>query len=172
VFRIRLRRGARAEPLEAGSNDGENQRELSQYCRHVPVPTLRALLGRAYHIRSVIGAKKRKPCRFHGIAKRAQGGAIRISALRSNGRLTISVYNDGPKLRENWDKSSPGIGLSNVRTRLQRIQLHRHILALTRVELHPAPAHQAAWEAPRRLWAARHKPVRFLFPVGRPHSSR
>jgi two-component sensor histidine kinase len=55
----------------------------------------------------------------HGIAKRAQGGAIRISALRSNGRLTIFVYNDGPKLRENWDKSSPGIGLSNVRTRLQ-----------------------------------------------------
>src|SRR6266576_6191071 len=30
----------------------------------------------------------------HGIAKRVQGGAIRISAFRSNGRITLSVYND------------------------------------------------------------------------------
>src|SRR6202035_5522426 len=34
----------------------------------------------------------------HGIAKRVQGGAIRIAASRSNGRLTISVYYDGPSL--------------------------------------------------------------------------
>ncbi len=55
----------------------------------------------------------------HGIAKRAQGGAIRVSAFRSNGRLTLSVYNDGPKLPEDWDKAGSGIGISNVRTRLQ-----------------------------------------------------
>jgi len=55
----------------------------------------------------------------HGIAKRAQGGAIRISAFRSNGRLTLSVYNDGPKLSADWDKAGSGIGISNVRTRLQ-----------------------------------------------------
>ena len=34
----------------------------------------------------------------HGIAKRAQGGEIRIAASRSNGILTLSVYNDGPGL--------------------------------------------------------------------------
>jgi two-component system, LytTR family, sensor kinase len=52
----------------------------------------------------------------HGIAKRVQGGAIRIAAVRSNGRLTLSVYNDGPSLPAEWQK---GIGISNVRTRLQ-----------------------------------------------------
>jgi hypothetical protein len=55
----------------------------------------------------------------HGIAKRVQGGSIRISAFRTNGRLTLSVYNDGPKLREGWDKTRSGIGISNVQTRLQ-----------------------------------------------------
>jgi signal transduction histidine kinase len=55
----------------------------------------------------------------HGIAKRAQGGAIRITAFRSNGMLTVSVYNDGPKLAEDWEKTRSGIGVSNVRTRLQ-----------------------------------------------------
>src|SRR5215475_11031651 len=32
----------------------------------------------------------------HGIAKRAQAGLVRIAAFRSNGMLTLSVYNDGP----------------------------------------------------------------------------
>src|SRR5450631_175353 len=55
----------------------------------------------------------------HGVAKRVQGGAIRISAFRSNGVLTLSVYNDGPKLPVDWDKKGSGIGISNVRTRLR-----------------------------------------------------
>jgi two-component system, LytTR family, sensor kinase len=55
----------------------------------------------------------------HGIAKRVHGGAIRISAFRSNGRLTLTVYNDGPKLPPEWEKTNSGIGISNVRTRLQ-----------------------------------------------------
>jgi two-component system, LytTR family, sensor kinase len=32
----------------------------------------------------------------HGIAKRLQGGEIRVSAARSNGMLKLTVYNDGP----------------------------------------------------------------------------
>src|SRR5215469_3300863 len=56
----------------------------------------------------------------HGIAKRAQGGAIRILASRSNGRLILSVYNDGPGLPENGTVRS-GIGLANMRTRLQSL---------------------------------------------------
>jgi sensor histidine kinase YesM len=34
----------------------------------------------------------------HGISHRAQGGAIRISAARTNGMLILRVYNDGPSL--------------------------------------------------------------------------
>ena len=55
----------------------------------------------------------------HGISQRAQGGALRISALRSNGMLTLSVYNDGPALPSSREKTAGGIGLSNLRTRLQ-----------------------------------------------------
>ena len=57
----------------------------------------------------------------HGIAKRAQGGLIRITAARSNGMLTLSVYNDGPKLPADWDETGSGIGISNARTRLQSL---------------------------------------------------
>lgn len=54
----------------------------------------------------------------HGIAKRAQGGTIRISACRSGGMLNLTVYNDGPKHRPG---PTSGIGISNVRNRLQRL---------------------------------------------------
>ncbi len=57
----------------------------------------------------------------HGIAKRIQGGTIRIFAVRSNGRLTLNVYNDGPSLPAAWEKTHSGIGISNVRTRLQSL---------------------------------------------------
>jgi two-component system LytT family sensor kinase len=55
----------------------------------------------------------------HGIAKRAQGGTIRITASRGNGMLNLSVYNDGPGLPEEWPNTHSGIGISNLRTRLQ-----------------------------------------------------
>jgi len=57
----------------------------------------------------------------HGIAKRAQGGSIRISASRCDGTLTLSVCNDGPSLPVDWEMTRPGIGISNVRTRLQSL---------------------------------------------------
>src|SRR5882762_2455944 len=56
----------------------------------------------------------------HGIAKRAQGGSIRIGASRTNGTLTLSVRNDGPSLPADWEIGS-GIGIANVRTRLQSL---------------------------------------------------
>lgn len=55
----------------------------------------------------------------HGISKRAQGGLVRISASRTNGTLTLSVYNDGPLLQSTATSAPSGIGLTNVRTRLQ-----------------------------------------------------
>jgi two-component system LytT family sensor kinase len=45
--------------------------------------------------------------------------AIRIAGFRSNGMLTISVYNDGPSLPTGWETTTSGIGISNVRARLQ-----------------------------------------------------
>jgi LytS/YehU family sensor histidine kinase len=55
----------------------------------------------------------------HGIAKRAQGGTVRIAASRLNGHLVLSVYNDGPQLAADWKNSGSGVGLSNLVTRLR-----------------------------------------------------
>ena len=57
----------------------------------------------------------------HGIAKRALGGVIRITARRSDGMLTMKVYNDGPSLPPESDDPHLGVGLSNTRARLQRL---------------------------------------------------
>ena len=57
----------------------------------------------------------------HGIDRRAQGGVIRITGSRSNGNLTLNVYNDGPKLLAGWEMSRTGVGLSNLRTRLKSL---------------------------------------------------
>ena len=48
-----------------------------------------------------------------------EGGAIRVAGSRSNGRLSLSVYNDGPCLPADWEATRAGIGLSNLRARLQ-----------------------------------------------------
>ena len=55
----------------------------------------------------------------HGIAKRAQGGKIHIAAFRSDGSLTLRVYNDGPGLPANSETMQSGIGIANMRTRLR-----------------------------------------------------
>jgi two-component system, LytTR family, sensor kinase len=57
----------------------------------------------------------------HGIAKRVQGGELRIRAARSNGTLKLSVYNDGPALSSDCSACDAGVGLANVRTRLQSL---------------------------------------------------
>jgi two-component system, LytTR family, sensor kinase len=55
----------------------------------------------------------------HGIAKRAQGGEVRVAASRSDGMLHLTVYNDGPLLDRAGRAVKDGIGLSNLRTRLK-----------------------------------------------------
>jgi two-component system, LytTR family, sensor kinase len=57
----------------------------------------------------------------HGIAKQVQGGAIRLAAVRSNGTLTLRIYNDGPSLPSGWEQDKTGIGIPNVRTRLESL---------------------------------------------------
>jgi sensor histidine kinase YesM len=53
----------------------------------------------------------------HGIAKRVQGGLLKVEAARLNDKLTLSVYNDGPPL-EDKPGAKVGIGLANLRSRL------------------------------------------------------
>jgi len=55
----------------------------------------------------------------HGIAKRVRGGGIHIAAARSNGTLTLCVYNEGPSLPADWERTASGVGVRNVRTRLR-----------------------------------------------------
>jgi two-component system LytT family sensor kinase len=70
----------------------------------------------------------------HGIGKRAQGGAIRIAACRRNGMLTLSVYNDGPGLPPDWESGRSGIGISNLRTRLESLYRNAFELSMTNQE--------------------------------------
>lgn len=55
----------------------------------------------------------------HGIAKRKEGGSVRISASKRDNQLHISVSNDGPALAHDWETASIGVGVSNVRARLK-----------------------------------------------------
>jgi two-component system, LytTR family, sensor kinase len=55
----------------------------------------------------------------HGIAKRLAGGRVRVSGTCLEGNLCLRVYNDGPSLSENWHAAQTGVGIRNLRTRLQ-----------------------------------------------------
>jgi sensor histidine kinase YesM len=57
----------------------------------------------------------------HGIAKRAQGGRIRIAAFRSDQILMLNVYNDGPKLTPENETLQAGTGIFNLHTRLRSL---------------------------------------------------
>jgi len=56
----------------------------------------------------------------HGIAKRTQGGTIRIAASFDHDRISLMVSNDGPPLLPS-EPSGFGIGNTNVRTRLKSL---------------------------------------------------
>jgi two-component system, LytTR family, sensor kinase len=55
----------------------------------------------------------------HGVAKHVRGGAIRVSGGRRDNGLYLSVYNDGSDAPEQWQIQGTGVGLANLRTRLQ-----------------------------------------------------
>jgi two-component system LytT family sensor kinase len=68
----------------------------------------------------------------HGVAKRVSGGTIRVAGERRNGSLYLSVYNDGPSFPEEWQTNSTGVGLANLRTRLQILHGDSAELRMTR----------------------------------------
>ena len=55
----------------------------------------------------------------HGIAKRVAGGVVRISGANEGGRLRLRVYNDGPGVPIDLQATRTGVGIGNLRTRLQ-----------------------------------------------------
>lgn len=63
----------------------------------------------------------------HGIAARPEGGSIAIRASRDEGRLHISVSDDGVGTREEHPRER--IGLANTRARLQRLYGDAHQLS-------------------------------------------
>jgi LytS/YehU family sensor histidine kinase len=67
----------------------------------------------------------------HGIAKRAKGGALRVSAARDGETLTLSVFNEGPALAASGQQ---GVCLSNTRLRLQALYGAAQSLLLHDVE--------------------------------------
>jgi len=63
----------------------------------------------------------------HGVAHRASGGRVEISARRENGRITLSVRDDGPGLVPG---ARQGVGISNTRARLEHLYGDAQSLAL------------------------------------------
>lgn len=57
----------------------------------------------------------------HGIAKRKDGGSVRIAARSQDNQLCISVSNDGPSFEPGWETRSTGVGVANVRARLRAL---------------------------------------------------
>jgi two-component system sensor histidine kinase AlgZ len=70
----------------------------------------------------------------HGIAKRVAGGSVRVAGVCHNGSLCLSVYNDGPTLTTDWQATHKGVGIGNLRTRLQILHGNQSELQLRRVD--------------------------------------
>jgi two-component system, LytTR family, sensor kinase len=63
----------------------------------------------------------------HGIAPRAESGLVEIQATRENGRMRLSVRDDGPGLGTNApEQLMKGIGLSNTQARLEQLYGDQH----------------------------------------------
>jgi signal transduction histidine kinase len=68
----------------------------------------------------------------HGIAPRASGGTVEIKIYRSKEQLVLSVKDNGVGLEPNAQPfSQNGIGLRNVKARLQHLYGNSHRLNLT-----------------------------------------
>jgi two-component system, LytTR family, sensor kinase len=54
----------------------------------------------------------------HGVSRRVEPAIVDVRAALADGRLRVSVYNDGPLLDEAWSPDAFGFGLRNVHERL------------------------------------------------------
>ena len=69
----------------------------------------------------------------HGIAPKVDGGRILITAKRAGNRVRIEVSDDGVGLEQSA-RAGHGVGLSNVRKRLEQMYPGRHVFQLDRGE--------------------------------------
>ena len=77
----------------------------------------------------------------HGVARSSSSGLVRITARRANGWLELSVEDDGPGLPAGWrPEAGGGIGLRNVRSRVEQLYGGRQEFALQNVEPRGAAA--------------------------------
>ena len=70
----------------------------------------------------------------HGISKRVVGGTVRVAGTCQNGNLCLSVYNDGPSLFTDLQETHTGVGIGNLRTRLQILHGNDSGLQLRRAD--------------------------------------
>lgn len=71
----------------------------------------------------------------HGISKRIAGGTVRILGARQGSHLCLSIYNDGPGLPPDGETAAEGgVGLRNLRTRLQILHGDESGLQLRRAQ--------------------------------------
>jgi two-component system, LytTR family, sensor kinase len=70
----------------------------------------------------------------HGIAKRVAGGTVRVAGACHDGNLCLSIYNDGPMLLTDWQATHTGVGIGNLRTRLQILHGNESVLQLKRAD--------------------------------------
>ena len=70
----------------------------------------------------------------HGVSKRVAGGEIRVTGTRRDSALCLTVYNDGPCAREDLEAKPDGVGLGNLRTRLQILHGDQSELLLRPIE--------------------------------------
>ena len=57
----------------------------------------------------------------HGIAKRKEGGSVRVAASAFGDSLDLYVANDGPNLPDDWNGREKSIGIANVCRRLRSL---------------------------------------------------
>ena len=70
----------------------------------------------------------------HGVARRVAGGVIRVAGARHDGALRLTVYNDGPCIDRDLEATRSGVGLGNLRTRLQILHGDQSELLLRRAD--------------------------------------
>lgn len=67
----------------------------------------------------------------HGIHGRAEGGSVRVSASMEDKWIEITVADDGKGASRERLATSQGIGLSNLRTRLEQLYRENHSFRIT-----------------------------------------
>jgi len=70
----------------------------------------------------------------HGIAQRSAGGTVHIAGARRDGSLRLSIRNEGPELPADWEATPAGVGMGNLRTRLQILYGKESDLRLGRID--------------------------------------